>query len=148
MIRQLLFLFLASVLMVSCGTSREAGLGDTVSDGYTKRSKRDVTGSSSTIDRPDVTRTLDIHLSTIAGVTVRGQGPSAEVRIRGGMNSFNLSTEPLFVLDGQVMSGGYASIYASVAVPDIDNINVLKGSEASLYGSRGANGVIVINTKR
>ena len=78
---------------------------------------------------------------------IRGRVPGVEVsgksiKIRG-VNSLNISTEPLFVVDGVIVN----------AIEDIDpvmvkSIEVLKGPDASVYGTRGSNGVIVITRKK
>lgn len=84
-------------------------------------------------------------------------GAVSSVQIRG-MGSFNASNSPLYVIDGvPVMSGNIAStstesgldVMATINTSDIDNITVIKdAAAASLYGSRAANGVIIINTKK
>ena len=89
---------------------------------------------------------LTSHLQRLSGVTVTGKGGNARVRIRGGANSFSLSSDPLFVVNGTPKSGGYASIYNTIDVASIKSIKVLKGSQAALYGARGTNGVIIIDT--
>ena len=93
-------------------------------------------------------RNITDYLRTVAGVNVSGDGPGAQVTIRG-QNSINMSQEPLFVLDGTQVSGGLASLYGAVTVADIDYIRVLKdASDTAIYGLRGGNGVIEIYTKR
>ncbi len=89
---------------------------------------------------------LTSHLQKISGVIVTGNGEYARVRIRGGANSISLSSDPLFVVNGTPKSGGYASIYNTIDVASIKSIKVLKGSQAALYGARGTNGVIIIDT--
>ncbi len=76
----------------------------------------------------------------IPGVMVRGN----DINIRG-INSFFASTDPLFLVDGVVVDKDFA---LSMSPYDVDRIEVLKGPEAAIYGSRGANGVIAIYTKR
>lgn len=74
----------------------------------------------------------------VAGVKVTNDN---QIVIRG-VSSFNLSNEPLYVVDGVVVSN------IDFVIPmDVDKISVLKGSSASIYGSRGSNGVLVITTK-
>lgn len=73
-----------------------------------------------------------------AGVQIQGN----EVIIRG-ISSINLSSCALYVVDGVVVSD-----ISSINPSDVKSINVLKDSGASIYGSRGANGVVVIETKR
>lgn len=77
---------------------------------------------------------------------IRGRVPGVEVsgksiRIRGA-NSLNVSTEPLFVVDG-VITGDIEGI----APETVSSIEVLKGPDASVYGTRGSNGVIVIKRR-
>lgn len=77
---------------------------------------------------------------------IRGRVPGVEVsgksiRIRG-VNSLNVSTEPLFVVDG-VITGDIEGI----APETVSSIEVLKGPDASVYGARGSNGVIVIKRR-
>lgn len=76
---------------------------------------------------------LNIHNNNQFGV-------ESSVTMRG-INSLNLSTTPLFVVDGAVVNSfDYISIY------DVESVEVLK--DGSIYGSRGANGVIIVHTKR
>lgn len=74
----------------------------------------------------------------VAGVTVSN---SNEIFIRGG-SSWDLSNEPLFVVDGIVVNS-----IDQISPMDIDRIDVLKGVDTSMYGSRGSNGVLEITTK-
>jgi TonB-dependent SusC/RagA subfamily outer membrane receptor len=76
----------------------------------------------------------------VPGVIVTGD----EIIIRG-RNTFFGSTDPLFLVDGVPVEKGSAM---AISPYDIDRIEILKGPEASIYGSRGANGVIAIYTKR
>ena len=74
-----------------------------------------------------------------------------------GINSLNINTQPLVVLDGVIMDMGYDrtymhdgfynNVFANIMVEDIESVSVLKNGLA-LYGAKGANGVILINTKR
>jgi TonB-linked SusC/RagA family outer membrane protein len=83
-----------------------------------------------------------------AGVQVTGgigqPGSSANIRIRG-IGSVNASSAPLYVVDGAPFDGNLNSINSN----DIESISVLKdATSAALYGARGANGVIIITTKK
>lgn len=89
-------------------------------------------------------RELSDYLVRISGVTVTGSGAATQVRIRG-TSSFMGGNEPLYVLDGRVMGQSYNSV-SFVDRGEIYSVRVLKGSEASSYGVRGANGVIEITT--
>lgn len=83
----------------------------------------------------------------IAGMTITDTGsPSgtATVRIRG-IGSFNSSQDPLYIIDGVPMTAGSLNTLNS---NDIESMQVLKdAASASIYGSRAANGVIIITTK-
>jgi TonB-linked SusC/RagA family outer membrane protein len=100
----------------------------------------------------------------IAGMEINrsaaGAGGSSKVILRGN-KSLNNSSEPLFVIDGIPMAnnkGGQLGLFAGadqgdglsqINIDDIESITVLKGANAAaLYGSQGANGVILISTKR
>lgn len=86
-------------------------------------------------------------LQGLPGVEVSGTGANMHVRIRG-TNSLNGDSEPLYVLDGNIVSSGTQGLLA-LDPQDVARIDVLRDAGAtSLYGSRGANGVIVITTKR
>ncbi len=82
----------------------------------------------------------DVLRGQISGVHIVGD----RVIIRGG-NTFSGSDEALFVVDGDIVS---KFVFSSVPTSEIKNIKVLKGSEASIYGSRGGNGVVEVETKR
>lgn len=92
-------------------------------------------------------RSLADYLQNIPGVNVQGSGNNAYVTIRG-ISSFNTTNEPLYVIDGNSVGNSYTEANNIVSPTDIDYVQVLKGPEASLYGVRGANGVIVIVTKK
>ncbi|MDR1562230.1 MAG: TonB-dependent receptor [Dysgonamonadaceae bacterium] len=135
--------------------------------GYGTQSRKELTGSivklsQHVIDHPDVS--FDRMLGgAVAGVNVTqgsGQpGESVDVRIRGG-NSIDASNEPLYVIDGFIFFSGGSSTKAgmvylegnlnplsSINPSDIESIEVLKDvSATAIYGSRGANGVIIVTT--
>ncbi len=84
-------------------------------------------------------------------------GMGANIRIRG-LNTLNSSSQPLYVVDGVIYdntefgssltTAHYYNPLQDIDIKDIDNITVLKDASASIYGTRGANGVILINTIR
>lgn len=80
----------------------------------------------------------ELIVMKIAGVSRSGNG---SLLIRGS-STFSGGTEPLYVLDGIPLTGEPV-----VNIKDLKEIEVLKGSDASMYGVRGANGVILISTK-
>lgn len=84
--------------------------------------------------------------TTGADVTVHPDG-SISVRIRGA-GSFYSSTEPLYVVDGTPMTPGPRGVLSGINPYDIESIEVLKPPATTIYGVRGANGVVVIKTKR
>lgn len=151
-------------------TEKRSLLNDVVVVGYGTQSRTQLTGSVVTV-KADVfenstASTLDGALSgQVAGLNVTASGgqPGAEssIRIRGG-NSVNASNEPLYVVDGFIYfkdasaSGtGLGAIesnlnpLATINPSDIESIEVLKDvSATAIYGSRGANGVILITTKK
>lgn len=73
--------------------------------------------------------------SEVAGVTVNG----TSIQLQQGPGSFTSSTEPLFVVDGTIVYD-----ISNIIPSQVHSISLLKGSAASIYGSRGANGVLVI----
>ena len=145
-------------------------LDEVVVIGYGTQKRNQLTGSVTTI-KADIFEkapapTLDGALSgQVAGLAVTassGQpGADSHIRIRGG-NSVNASNEPLYVVDGFIYfkdaannSTGIGAIegslnpLATINPNDIESIEVLKDvSATAIYGSRGANGVILITTKK
>ena len=126
-----------------------------VTDGYGEKSKESAGGSaqSYTRDKDDtrqVTRVEELMESRLSGVVVtRTADGGYSVRVRGGASSFMANEEPLYVIDGvpfQVQDGRGLSFLNPA---DVARIDLLKNpSETAIYGVRGANGVIVITTKR
>ncbi len=77
-----------------------------------------------------------------------GAGGILRIHIRG-MESFYGNTEPLIVIDGVPLGAGHRGVVRGINPYDIESIEVLKhASETALYGVRGANGVIIIKTKK
>lgn len=67
-----------------------------------------------------------------------------QIRIRG-TGSFGASSNPLVVVDGMITNDGFSNLNPN----DVENITVLKdAASAAIYGSRGANGVVIVTTKR
>lgn len=135
-----------------------------VAYGVTRRES--FTGSATTVN-PKAINKIPVSsfekalVGNVAGVQVAnltGQpGSGTEIRIRG-IGSFSASSEPLYVIDGvPVMAGNMHSnagglsvgnVMSTIPIGDIEKITVLKDAAASsLYGSRAANGVILITTK-
>ena len=117
--------------------------------------KSDLTGAVGSIGSKELTQkpvtTINEALQgRVTGVSVsRSSKPSDDsgIKIRG-TNTINSGSDPIYVVDGLVM-GNEFGFYNSLNVNDIENIQVLKDASATaLYGSRGANGVIIITTKK
>ena len=134
-------------------------LDDVVVTGYMKRSKSSYAGAVQTMKSDDLVATgatslIESLKGLVPGVEVRqsgliGRNPTIKIR---GCNRLEESTitgtsAPLFVIDGFIMND--MSCYNMLNPKDIETMTVLKDAEAmALYGSRGANGVIVIETKK
>jgi TonB-dependent SusC/RagA subfamily outer membrane receptor len=111
-------------------------------------------GEASTVDAKDIARNpsndIDKLLAgRVAGVVVgRGADGGITVRIRGA-TSLSGNNEPLYVVDGMPIVPGPGGSLVGISPYDIESIRVLKdAAETSVYGSRGAAGVILIKTKR
>ncbi len=119
-----------------------------VDDGYTEKLSKDG-NQSSVMVKPNEERksnlSLDDMIRRLPGVQVSGSGRSARIKVSGA-ESFMAGTDPLFVLNGVALSS-YSQLYSTVNPNDVSSVTVLKGSDATIYGSRGANGVIVVRTK-
>ncbi|HEV2479116.1 MAG TPA: SusC/RagA family TonB-linked outer membrane protein, partial [Puia sp.] len=133
-------------------------MNEVIVTGYSRQSKRDVTGAASTVsaavvEQTPVTTVEGVLEGRVAGVTVDGQGGpgnSQTIRIRGVGTLGN--NDPLFVIDGVQIRMGTASGSVNISnlldPGEIESITVLKDpSLIALYGSEGSNGVIVITTK-
>ena len=133
-------------------------LNDIVVVGYGVMKRSDLTGSVASINEDAIKQGVNTSLEQamqgrIAGVQVMqnsgapGGGISVQIR---GINTLN-GNEPLYVIDGIATSGntsGSSSVLASINPSDITSIEVLKDASATaIYGSRAANGVVVIETK-
>jgi len=88
---------------------------------------------------------LASYLQGRSGIQIRGSGSNAEVIIRGGISSLQLSSGALIVVDG-ITFDSFGTVNSMYNVSDIKSVDVLK--DGSIYGSRGANGVVIITTKR
>lgn len=132
-----------------------SNLNDVVVIGYGSRKKSDLTGAVATMsaenlkERP-VVNFGEAMAGQLAGVQVQqisgapgGEGLSVRVR---GTGSITQSNSPLYVVDGYPMEGGAFSL---INPNDIESLQVLKdASSTAIYGSRGANGVVIITTKK
>ena len=146
-----------------------ATLDEVVVVGYGYMKKSDLTGSVAQVKSDDLLKSSPVSLEKglqgrLTGVNVvsndgaPGGGISIQIR---GVNSFEGSTEPLYVIDGVPMADSnddtinfdssapsYNNVLSSLNPNDIASIEILKDASATaIYGSRGANGVVLITTK-
>ena len=121
--------------------------------GYGSTTVKDATGSVEAITAKEMTKgnivTAENLISgRVSGVNITtsgAPGSGSEIRIRGG-SSLSASNDPLIVIDGLPLSGVDLN---SINPNDIDSFSVLKDASATaIYGARGANGVIIITTKK
>ena len=129
------------------------GLEDVIVVAYGTAKKESFTGSAQTIKSEqiekrtvaNVTKALDGLAAGILTTSGSGQpGAGAAVRIRG-YGSINASSNPLYVVDGVPYDGNINALNAN----DIESMTVIKDASAgALYGARGANGVVIVTTKR
>ena len=150
--KRALLIWAMVLLVISCGTANRAATDNTVASGeqdeellntgYGHVKKRNYTGSISKIDVKTGSGYTDIYdyiRGRVPGVMVNGKN----ITIRG-INSINSSTEPLILVDGVEVSD-----LSTISPEMVDRIDVLKdASSTSLYGIRGANGVILITLRK
>ena len=153
--------------------AQAAVLSDIVVTGYGTQRRQAITGSVSQVDAEvanvgvinNANQLLQGRVAGLQMVTNNGEpGAGAQIRIRGG-TSISGSNDPLYVVDGvplqneSISAGAYGVADINPALPrsslnsinpnDIESITVLKDASATaIYGSRGANGVVLIQTKR
>lgn len=150
-------------------SATSAILKDIVVVAYGTVKKSDLTGSVSSVSGEDLNRIAPVSLDQAlqgraAGVQVTQvsgrPGGETSIRIRGS-SSINAGNEPLYVVDGMLItsdndqtnaggiSGSSLNGLSSISPGDIERIEILKDASATaMYGSRGANGVVLITTKR
>jgi TonB-linked SusC/RagA family outer membrane protein len=152
-----------------------SSLGQVVVIGYGTQRRSDLTGSVATVPKDNLTNATssfdNLMQGAVAGVQVVQSsvqpGATSNIRIRGG-NSLNFGNDPLYVIDGFIYyndnslvnlapsSGNVPSVtgvstngLSTINPADIESIDILKDASATaIYGSRGANGVVIITTKR
>ena len=144
-----------------------ASLDEVVVVGYGSQTKESLTGSVSKVASKELEQvpvsTFEQSLrGSVAGLQATAvdgaPGGNTQIRIRG-IGSITASSEPLYVIDGiPIQAGSIATndndgtstnVMAAINPNDIENITVLKdAASTAIYGSRGANGVILINTKQ
>lgn len=126
-------------------------LEEVVVVGYGSVKKSDVTGSLSSVGSKEIAKMPVTNLATamqgrVPGAVIQNNngnpGTGLKVRIRGA-NSINGNNDPLYIIDG------VAGDINSINVEDVQSMEILKDASATaIYGSRGANGVVLVTTKR
>ena len=139
-----------NVTMVGSSTTLQSVI---VNVGYGTLKRSDVTGSVSSISAKEITELpLTNFQQALQGrlpgvdVVANGTTPGAGVTVRiRGRRSFSAGNDPLYVVDGIPMTGDMNDLNPN----DIESMDVLKDASATaIYGSRGANGVVLVTTKR
>ena len=144
-------------------------IDDAVVIGYGSTSRKDLTGSITSIKSDEITKAATNNLvgslqGRVAGLSITSQsgepGAGYQIKIRGN-NSINAGTTPLFVIDGMQMDVSSSEVASSNSTgqtsfdplsflnpSDIESIEILKDASATaIYGAQGANGVVIITTK-
>ena len=122
--------------------------------GYGTQKKKVVTGAIAKVDAEEledkqVTRLEQALQGRTPGVTVLqgsgqpGSGSTIRIRGTGSFGGNDQKSDPLYVVDGVIINGGIDYLSPN----DIESIEVLKDASASIYGTRGANGVVLVTTK-
>lgn len=145
-----------------------AQLNDVVVVGYGTQRRSDVTGAVAGVGKAALSQPAvafdNLLQGSVSGVAVTQNnsqpGSTAAIRVRGG-NSISFSNDPLYVIDGFIVynnnnftnsgatTGAGVNALATINPSDIESIEVLKDASATaIYGSHGANGVVIITTRK
>ncbi len=129
------------------------GLEEVVAVGYGSMRKKDVTGAVASVAREDILKNPYMNAvqsiqGKVAGIDIYSStakpGDAPNIRVRGN-RSIKASNDPLYVVDGIPFMGNLKDVNSS----DIESIEILKDASATaIYGSRGANGVILVTTRK
>jgi len=123
-----------------------------VSIGYGTQTRRDMTGAISSANDLQMSaqthsRVEEMMVGRFAGVDVTNVGGNYQIRIRGNRSIMG-NNDPLVVVDGVVLTEGVSAL-SMISPSDVARIDVLKdAASTAMYGSRGANGVILIKLRR
>jgi TonB-linked SusC/RagA family outer membrane protein len=127
-------------------------LEEVVVIGYGTQKRKDLTGAVGVLGKKTIEQLQPIKIEqalqgTMAGVDVLASsgspGAGLNIRIRGVQT--NSSNAPLIIVDGNILQD---TDLAALNPNDVENITVLKDAQAAIYGTRGANGVIIVNLKK
>jgi TonB-linked SusC/RagA family outer membrane protein len=126
-------------------------LDEVVVIGYGTQRRREVTGAVSVVNSETIENLRPVKIEqalqgTVSGVSVTSQsgapGAGLDIRIRGIAS--NNDNKPLLLIDGNVSESAFSDLNFN----DIESITVLKDAQASIYGTAGANGVVIVTTKK
>lgn len=143
--KRLIYLALAFVIAASCGPVVKVPREDSeVNIGYGMVKRGDLTTSVSSLDTE---KELSVKSYADMYEYLQGRVPGLQVTadkriLIRGINSINLSTDPLILVDGVEITD-----LSTINPNDVKSVDVLKDASSSIYGVRGANGVILITTK-
>lgn len=143
--KRIIGLLAFAALLAGCGAPAQISKEDReVNIGYGTVDKEQLTTSVSGFKadkkRPTTYSNMYDYLrGRVAGVTV---SPDNQIRIRG-TNSINGSSDPLILVDGAEVTD-----LSTINPQDVSSVDVIKDGSASIYGMRGANGVIIITTRK
>ncbi len=152
-------LVLAALAPAACAVGHQHASGpqpaDSVQVGYGQQSRREVTSAVASVQMDPKRDASAFQLEQliqgrVAGVEIlRVDAGRVSLRIRGA-SSFLASSEPLYVVDGvKVRAETFTDAMAGINPADVARIDVLKDAGATaIYGTEGANGVVLITTKR
>ncbi|MGB5404515.1 MAG: hypothetical protein WBN13_11115 [Robiginitalea sp.] len=131
--KRILLLTLVGSFLLSCGSSKPAAAGD------------EKNLEATLDDKNAAVLPLVNRIQKLPGVTLRGGVP---VFIKNTNNTTGQPPYPLYVVDGLIIGNSFREVENIVQAVDVADLRALTGSNASIYGTRGANGVIEITTKK
>ncbi len=144
-------LIVAGAIFSACAGTRNTGTagknpsGELVDSGYEIRAAEDANQSNISVN-PNKNGPSNLSLSQmiqrLPGVRLQG----GNFVVDGASGSFISDTRPLFVVDGRSLGNDFSVVNSMVDPKKVVSVSVLKGADATIYGSRGANGVILIRT--
>lgn len=139
--RQSFYVFLISFLFISIGCSSTEKASDI------RPGLENVRPADAVTDDSNYHNSLADYLHRVPGIHVTGSQNNRTVTVRG-ISSFTSNIQPLYVIDGQPVGSNYGEVNRMINVKDINYVRVLKDADASIYGVRGGNGVILIVTNQ
>jgi len=141
--KKILIFSLLCLMMASCVSSNSSKSNI---KGRTDRSASEVKEMTLSDNEVQAENALESYLQRTPGVTVLGSGQNARVQVRG-VNSFSGNTQPLFIVNGTDVGNSYSSAASMLRGMKIKSVRVLKNADASIYGVRGAGGVIIVKAE-